>query len=98
MLNENKETPLITAINNKAIECAESMIKLGFDINIRSKEDLNPLMLTPKIGNQKLFELLLNKAAIINDKNILGETSISQSHIMMNYQCLFCKKQKEIQK
>ena len=82
ILNKNKETPLITAINNKGIECAESMIKLGCDINIRNKGDLSPLMLTAKIGNKKLFELLLNKGANINDKNILGETalSLSQSH------------------
>ena len=77
MLNKNKETPLITALNNKGIECAESMIKLGCDINIRNKGDLTPLMLSAKIGNKKLFELLLNKGANINDKNILGETALS---------------------
>ena len=77
MLNKNKETPLITALNNKGIECAESMIKLGCDINIRNKGDLTPLMLTAKIGNKKIFELLLNKGANINDKNILGETALS---------------------
>ena len=82
MLNKNKETPLITALNNKGIECAESMIKLGCDINIRNKGDLSPLMLASKIGNKKLFELLLSKGANINDKNILGETplSIAQSY------------------
>ena len=82
MLNKNKETPLITAINNKGIECAEYMIKLGCDINLRNKGDLSPLMLTAKIGNKKLFELLLNKGANLSDKNILGETplSLAQSH------------------
>lgn len=77
MLNKNKETPLITALNNNGIECAESMIKLGCDINIRNKGDLSPLMLTAKIGNKKIFEILLNKGANINDKNILGETALS---------------------
>ena len=76
-LNKNKETPLITAINNKGIECAEYLVKLGCDINIRNKGDLSPLMLVAKIGNKKLFELLLNKGANINDKNILGETPLS---------------------
>ena len=82
ILNKNKETPLITALNNKGVECAESMVKLGCDINIRNKGDLSPLMITAKIGNKKLFELLLNKGANINDKNILGETplSLAQSH------------------
>ena len=81
-INKYKETPLITAIINKGIECAESMIKLGCDIKIRNKGDLSPLMLCAKIGNKKLFELLLNKGANINDKNILGETplSLAQSH------------------
>ena len=76
-LNKSKETPLITAINNKGIECAEFMVKLGCDINLRNKGDLSPLMMTAKIGNKKLFELLLNKGANINDKNILGETPLS---------------------
>ena len=82
MLNKNKETPLITALNNKGIECAEFMVKLGCDINLRNKGDLSPLMMTAKIGNKKLFELLLSKGANINDKNILGETplSIAQSY------------------
>ena len=81
-LNKNKETPLITALNNKSVECAESMVKLGCDIHLRNKGDLSPLMLAAKIGNKKLFELLLNKGAKINDKNILGETplSLAQSH------------------
>ena len=77
MLNKNKETPLITALINKGIECAESLIKLNCDINIRNKGDLSPLMLAAKIGNKKIFELLLNKGANINDKNILGETALS---------------------
>ena len=77
ILNKSKETPLITAINTKGIECAEFMVKLGCDINLRNKGDLSPLMMTAKIGNKKLFELLLNKGANINDKNILGETALS---------------------
>ena len=81
ILNKNKETPLITAINNKAIECAESMIKLGCDIHLRNKGDLSPLMLTAKIGNKKLFEILLNKGANINDKNILGDTPLSLAQL-----------------
>ena len=77
MLNKNKETSLITALNNKGIECAESMIKLGCDINIRNKGDLTPLLLTPIIGNKKILELLFNKGANLNYKNILGETALS---------------------
>ena len=76
-LNKNKETPLLTAIDNKAGECGEYMIKLGCDINLRNKGDLSPLMLAAKIGNKKIFEILVNKGANINDKNILGETPLS---------------------
>ena len=76
-LNKNKETPLLTAIDNKGGECAEYMIKLGCDINVRNKGDLSPLMLAAKIGNKKIFEILMNKGANINDKNILGETPLS---------------------
>ena len=81
ILNKNKETPLITALNNKSIECAEFMIKLGCDINLRNKGDMSPLMLSAKIGNIPLFELLLNKGANINDKNILGETPLSLAQL-----------------
>ena len=76
-LNKNKETPLMTAIDNTAEECGEYMIKLGCDINLRNKADLSPLMLSAKKGNKKIFELLINKGANINDKNILGETPLS---------------------
>ena len=76
-LNKNKETPLLTAIDNKAGECGEYMIKLGCNINLRNKGDLSPLMLAAKIGNKKIFEILVNKGANINDKNILGETPLS---------------------
>ena len=76
-LNKNKETPLLTAIDNKAEECGEYMIKLGCDINLRNKGDLSPLMLAAKNGNKKIFEILVNKGANINDKNILGATPLS---------------------
>ena len=76
-LNKNKETPLMTAIDNTAEECGEYMIKLGCDIILRNKADLSPLMLSAKKGNKKIFELLINKGANINDKNILGETPLS---------------------
>ena len=67
----------MTAIDNTAEECGEYMIKLGCDINLRNKADLSPLMLSAKKGNKKIFELLINKGANINDKNILGETPLS---------------------
>ena len=82
ILNKNKETPLITAINNKSEECAELIIKMGANVSIRNKGDLSPLMLACKFGLVNLVELLINNGANINEKNILGETplSIAQLH------------------
>ena len=34
-------------------------------------------MSAAKIGNKKIFEILVNKGANINEKNILGETPLS---------------------
>ena len=82
ILNKNKETPLITAIDNKSIECGEILVKMGANITIRNKGDLSPLMLACKFGLSKLVDILINNGADINEKNILGETplSIAQLH------------------
>lgn len=77
ILNKNKETPLITAINNKSIECGEIIIKMGANISIRNKGDLTPLMLACKYGFTNLVSILINNGANINEKNILGETALS---------------------
>ena len=81
-LNKNKETPLITEINNKNIECGEILIKMGANVSKRNKGDLSPLMLACKFGFSNLVDLLINNGANINEKNILGETplSIAQLH------------------
>ena len=82
ILNKNKETPLITAINNKSIECGEILIKMGANVSKRNKGDLSPLMLACKFGFSNLVDILINNGANINEKNILGETplSIAQLH------------------
>ena len=80
-LNKNKETPLITAIINKSLECAEIMIKSGANANIRNKGDLSPLMLACKYGYNNLVDILINNGANINEKNILGETPLSLAQI-----------------
>ena len=80
-LNKNKETPLITAIINKSLECAEILIKSGANINIRNKGDLSPLMLSCKYGYSNLVDILINNGADINEKNILGETPLSLAQL-----------------
>jgi len=80
-LNKNKETPLIVAINNQSLECAEIMIKTGANIFIRNKGDLSPLMLSCKYGYDKLVDILIERGADINEKNILGETPLSLAQI-----------------
>ena len=81
ILNKNKETPLIMAINNKSLECADIMIKMGANVSIRNKGDLSPLMLACKFGFSNLVEILINNGANINEKNILGETPLSIAQI-----------------
>ena len=81
IFNKNKETPLITAINNKSLECAEIFIKMGADLSIRNKGDLSPLMLACKFGFLNLVEILINNGANVNEKNILGETPLSISQL-----------------
>jgi ankyrin repeat protein len=38
-------------------------------------------MSAAKIGNKKIFEILVNKGANINEKNILGETPLSLAQV-----------------
>ena len=81
VINKNKETPLIIAINNNSIECAEILIKNGANLNIRNKGDLSPLMLACKYGLANLVDILIANGANINEKNILGETPLSLAQI-----------------
>ena len=81
ILNKNKETPLITAINNKSLECGEILVKMGANISIRNKGDLSPLMLSCKFGFSKLVDVLISHGANVNEKNILGETALSIAQI-----------------
>ena len=57
------------------------MIEFGANISLRNKGDLSPLMLACKYGYSNLVELLINKGADINEKNILGETPLSLAQI-----------------
>jgi len=81
IMNNQKETPLIVAINNKAIECAEILIGKNVNIKLRNKGDLSPLMLCCKYGYENLAKLIINKGGDINEKNILGETPLSLAQI-----------------
>ncbi len=80
-VNKKKETPLITAISNNSLECAQIMINMGADINLRNKGDLSPLMLACKYGYNDLVDILMEKGANVNEKNILGETPLSLAQI-----------------
>ena len=81
ILNNNKDTPLTLAINNKSLESAEIIIKMGANISVRNKSDLSPLMLACKYGYTNLVDILINKKANINEKNILGETPLSLAQL-----------------
>lgn len=79
IINKNKETPLITAINNKNIIIAKSLVDLGADTSIRDSCDLTPLMLSCKLGLIDLCEYLLKNNASINETNILGDTPLKMA-------------------
>jgi 26S proteasome non-ATPase regulatory subunit 10 len=79
VINKNKETPLISAINSKNIMIAKSLIDLGADISIKDSCDLTPLMLSCKIGLIDICEYLLNNGANINESNILGDTPLKMA-------------------
>ena len=81
IINNQKETPLIIAINNKAIECAEILLTKNVNVKIRNKSDLSPLMLCCKFGYFNLAKNIINKGGNINEKNILGETPLSLAQI-----------------
>ena len=81
ILNNNKDTPLTLSINNKNVECAEIMVKMGANYSLRNKADLSPLMLSCKFGFEKLFDILIEKGANINEKNILGDTPLSLAQL-----------------
>jgi hypothetical protein len=81
ILNNQKETPLITAINNKSIECAEILLTKNVNIKLRNKSDLSPLMLCCKFGYENLAKLIINKGGDVNEKNILGESPLSLAQI-----------------
>ena len=81
ILNNQKESPLLIAINNKAIECAEILIGKNVNIKLRNKSDLSPLMLCCKFGYENLAKLIINKGGDVNEKNILGESPLSLAQI-----------------
>ena len=81
-INNNKDSPLITAITNSSDECARILLSKGADVKLRNKSDMSPLMLACKYGNIPIVKELLKYKADINEKNILGDTplKIAQMH------------------
>jgi ankyrin repeat protein len=51
-------------------------VEKGFDITKKNSEDLTPLMLSCKLGNIEIAEILLENKANLYEINILGDTSL----------------------
>ena len=84
ILNKDKETALIIAIENKNIESCKILINNGANIKIKNKLDLSPLMLCCKYNLLDIAEILIKKGANVNEKNILGDTPIKIAQFYKN--------------
>ena len=84
ILNKNKETALIIAIENKNIDSCKILINNGANIKIKNKLDLSPLMLCCKYNLLDIAEILIKKGANVNEKNILGDTPIKIAQFYKN--------------
>lgn len=84
ILNKNKETALIIAIEKKNSSSVKELIKIGANIKIRNKADMSPLMLVCKNGLTDIADILIQKGIDVNEKNILGETPLKIAQMNNN--------------
>lgn len=76
-LNNYKDTPLILSIENKHEDFAIMLVELGASLSIMGRNCQTPLMISCEKGLNKLAKMIVgidNK--LINEKNILGNSSI----------------------
>ena len=82
--NKNKENALLISIENNNIQSAKELILKGANIKFRNKADLSPLMLCAKFNIWEIAEMLIRKGADVNEKNILGDTTLKIAQMNKN--------------
>lgn len=76
-LDNNKQSPLMIAIENKNVTIAKGLIELGADIEIRDSNERTPLMIACKVGSPELVDILIKNRANIEARSSLGDTAMT---------------------
>jgi hypothetical protein len=70
------ENALHIALSNCAVHCAEILIQDGrIDVNLANDSGVTPLMMAACVGDESVFNLILEKTKDLNGKNKEGKTA-----------------------
>ncbi len=82
-LNDKKETPLITSINNKMPSTAIKLIKLGASVTLCDPDGNSPIMLTILHNDMRTFDALMETKEtrdMLRKENISGANPLSLAY------------------
>jgi len=71
-----KWTPLMLAVYNDHIECAELLLEKGGNVNATTKEGTTALMIAAESGRSEMTKLLIEKGADVDAKGVDDETAL----------------------
>ncbi|KAH0552646.1 hypothetical protein KQX54_013723 [Cotesia glomerata] len=84
--NKNMERSLTTslfyAIRRKNLKIVKSLVRMGADVNFKSKSGMTPLMAAAKQSNLKILSFILEQKPNVNDTDASGNTAL---HYVFNY-------------
>ena len=70
-------------------KCAESLIKMGLDVNMRlSRSKTTVMNVAAKYGNHKVLKLLIQAGADVNLTDLYGETALMFAAVNNNDDCI----------